>query len=37
MANIELLKKLREMTQAGVTDAMKALNENNQDLDKAVQ
>lgn len=33
----ELIKKLRDMTQAGVLDAMKALKECNNDLDKAAQ
>ncbi len=33
----ELIKKLRDMTQAGVMDAMKALKECNNDLDKAAQ
>ncbi|MDR3330327.1 MAG: translation elongation factor Ts [Mycoplasmataceae bacterium] len=37
MANMELIKKLREMTQAGVMDAKKALEENGDDLDKAAQ
>ncbi len=37
MANTELIKKLRDMTQAGVMDVMKALKENNDDLDKAAQ
>jgi len=37
MANIELIKKLREMTQAGIGDVKKALDENGEDLDKAVQ
>jgi translation elongation factor EF-Ts len=35
--DIKLVKQLRDMTQAGVSDAMKALNESNGDLDKAVQ
>jgi translation elongation factor EF-Ts len=35
--NLPLVKQLREMTQAGVSDAVKALEESNQDLDKAVQ
>jgi translation elongation factor EF-Ts len=35
--DIKLVKQLRDMTQAGVTDAIKALNENNGDLEKAVQ
>ncbi|GMO15733.1 MAG: translation elongation factor Ts [Mycoplasmoidaceae bacterium] len=35
--DIKLVKQLRDMTQAGVTDAMKALNENNGNIDKAVQ
>lgn len=33
----ELIKKLRDMTQAGVMDAMKALKECNDDLEKAAQ
>jgi elongation factor Ts len=37
MANMELIKKLRDMTQAGVMDAKKALEENGDDLDKAAQ
>jgi translation elongation factor EF-Ts len=37
MANIELLKKLRDLTQAGMMDAKKALDENHDDLDAAVQ
>ncbi|GHU47026.1 hypothetical protein FACS1894218_0590 [Bacilli bacterium] len=37
MANMDLIKKLRGMTQAGVMDAMKALSENGDDLDKAAQ
>jgi len=37
MANIELIKKLREMTNAGISDVVKALNESGEDLDKAVQ
>jgi translation elongation factor EF-Ts len=37
MANIELLKKLRDLTQAGVSDAIKALKESNDDLDSAIQ
>ena len=34
---MELVKKLRDMTGAGVMDAMKALKESNNDLDKAAQ
>jgi elongation factor Ts len=34
---MELIKKLRDMTQAGVMDAKKALEENGDDLDKAAQ
>jgi translation elongation factor EF-Ts len=37
MANMDLIKKLRSMTQAGVMDAKKALEENHDDLDKAAQ
>ena len=37
MSDTSLIKKLREMTQAGVMDVMKALKETNNDLDKAVQ
>ncbi|MDR2823451.1 MAG: translation elongation factor Ts [Mycoplasmataceae bacterium] len=37
MASMELIKKLRDMTQAGVMDAKKALEENGDDLDKAAQ
>ncbi len=37
MANTELIKKLRDMTQAGVMDAMKALKECNDNLEKAAQ
>ncbi|MDR0739974.1 MAG: translation elongation factor Ts [Mycoplasmataceae bacterium] len=37
MANMDLIKKLRGMTQAGVMDAKKALEENDDDLDKAAQ
>jgi translation elongation factor EF-Ts len=37
MANMDLIKKLRNMTQAGVMDTKKALEENNDDLDKAAQ
>ena len=35
--SMELVKKLRDMTGAGVMDAMKALKESNNDLDKAAQ
>jgi translation elongation factor EF-Ts len=35
--DIKLVKQLRDMTQSGVSDAMKALNESGGDLDKAVQ
>lgn len=35
--NMELIKQLRDMTQAGVSDVMKALKENNNDLQKAAQ
>jgi translation elongation factor EF-Ts len=34
---MDLIKKLRGMTQAGVMDAKKALEENGDDLDKAAQ
>ena len=37
MSDTNLIKKLREMTQAGVMDVMKALKEVNNDLDKAAQ
>jgi translation elongation factor EF-Ts len=37
MANIELLKKLRDLTQAGMSDALKALKESNDDLELSVQ
>lgn len=37
MADMELIKKLRAMTQAGVMDAKKALEENNNDLDAAAK
>jgi translation elongation factor EF-Ts len=37
MANLELLKKLRDITQAGVMDAKKALDENQDNLDAAIQ
>jgi len=37
MPSMELIKKLRDMTQAGVMDAKKALEINNDDLDLAVQ
>ena len=37
MATMELIKKLRDLTQAGVMDAKKALEENNDDLEKATQ
>ena len=37
MSDTNLIKKLREMTQAGVMDVMKALKETNNDLDKAAQ
>ena len=37
MSDTSLIKKLREMTQAGVMDVMKALKETNNDLDKAAQ
>jgi translation elongation factor EF-Ts len=37
MSDTSLIKKLREMTQAGVMDVMKALKEANNDLDKAAQ
>ena len=35
MASMDLIKKLRDMTQAGVMDAVKALKETGDDLDKA--
>jgi translation elongation factor EF-Ts len=34
---MELIKKLRDMTQAGVMDAKKALEENGDNLEEAVQ
>ncbi len=37
MNKLELIKKLREMTQAGVMDVKKALDECGDDLDKAAQ
>jgi elongation factor Ts len=37
MASMELLKKLRDMTQAGVMDAKKALDACNDDLEAAAQ
>jgi len=37
MSNSSLIKKLRDMTQAGVMDVMKALKESNDDIDKAAQ
>jgi elongation factor Ts len=37
MASMELIKKLRDLTQAGVMDAKKALEENNDDIEKATQ
>jgi translation elongation factor EF-Ts len=37
MANTELIKKLRDLTQAGVMDAKKALDENGEDIEKAIQ
>jgi translation elongation factor EF-Ts len=37
MANMELIKKLRDLTQAGVMDAKKALEANNDDIDLAIQ
>ena len=37
MSDSNLIKKLREMTQAGVMDVMKALKECNNDIDKAAQ
>ncbi len=36
MANIELIKQLRDRTGAGIMDCKKALTENNDDLEKAV-
>jgi translation elongation factor EF-Ts len=33
----ELIKKLREMTHAGVMDIKKALEENHNNLDKSIQ
>jgi elongation factor Ts len=37
MANTDLIKKLRDLTQAGVMDAKKALDETNDDIDAAIQ
>jgi translation elongation factor EF-Ts len=37
MASMEQIKKLRDMTQAGVMDAKKALEENDNDIEKATQ
>lgn len=37
MATMELIKKLRDLTQAGVMDAKKALEENGDDIEKATQ
>jgi len=37
MSNLELIKKLREETGAGMTDCQKALAEANNDFDKAVE
>jgi hypothetical protein len=37
MPSMELIKKLRDMTQAGVMDAKKALEENGDNLEQAVQ
>jgi translation elongation factor EF-Ts len=37
MADMELIKRLRAMTQAGVMDAKKALEENNNNLDEAAK
>ncbi len=37
MANIQLIKQLREMTGAGMMDAKKALTESNDDIEKAVE
>lgn len=37
MSDSSLIKKLRDMTQAGVMDVMKALKECNDDIDKAAQ
>jgi elongation factor Ts len=34
---MELIKKLRDITQAGIMDAKKALEANNNDLDASVQ
>jgi translation elongation factor EF-Ts len=36
MPTLELIKKLRDITQAGVMDAKKALEENGDDIDKAI-
>jgi len=35
--NLELIKKLRDLTSASINDCLKALTEANQDIDKALQ
>ena len=37
MANMELIKKLRESTGCGMSDCNKALKESNDDYEKAVE
>jgi translation elongation factor EF-Ts len=37
MASIELIKKVRELTQAGVLDAKNALDANKDDVEAAIQ
>jgi translation elongation factor EF-Ts len=37
MPTLEQIKKLRDLTQAGVLDAKKALQENDNDIEKATQ
>jgi translation elongation factor EF-Ts len=37
VASIELIKKVRELTQAGVVDAKNALDANNGDVEAAIQ
>ena len=37
MGNMELIKKLRDVTGSGIVDCKKALSENNNDIDAAVK
>ena len=37
MSNMELIKKLRDITGSGIVDCKKALSENNDDIDAAVK